>query len=289
MMNILSVLIFSVLVILSVLMALFLYSWYRLRKNIFAPSDPNPDTPTTYHLKYQTKTFITEDGIKLKGWYIPAKHPKAVIIIVHGYIDTKASMLSHAKFLHDGGYSTFLIDLRSDYQRAKYTLGVHEWKDAKAAYDFMKPFFEKEKLKIGFYAGSMGAAISIIAAGKTNKGDFILVSVPYANFKRLFTFQLQAQKLPTFLLPFLHLAAIIEFGIGYNEHSADRYIKKIKVPLLLMAAAQDETVNKHDAQYLFNLANEPKHFWQAEAGHNIMIDKPEELKQKVIKFLEEHI
>lgn len=256
---------------------------------IFAPCDPNQDTPAKHKLKYETKKFTTEDGISLKGWYIPAENPKAVLIMVHGYTDTKASMLDHAKFLHNAGYSTFLIDLRSDYKKNKYTLGVHEWKDVKAAYDFVRSIPENIYKKIGLYAGSMGAATSVIAAGKTNKADFILISVPYANFKRLFTFQLRAQKLPSLLLPFLHLAAIIEFGIKYHEHSADRYIKMIKVPLFLIAAAKDETVNTLDSHYLFNLANEPKTFWLANAKHNIMGDIPKELKQKVLQFLEEHI
>jgi len=285
-MNILVVLLLSIAII---SFAIFFYIWYRLRKSLRVASDPSKDTPSKYHLKYETRSFKTADGISLSGWYIPAKNPKAVVICIHGYVDTKATILDHAVYLHDGGYTTFFIDLRSDHPKTKYTLGVQEWKDIEAAYEYMKSLPENKNKKIGFFSGSMGAATVLVATGKTNKGDFVIASVPYANFKRLFAHQLRAEKLPPFFLPFLRLAALLELGLHHDKHIPSKYIGKITKPVLLMAATHDKMVNKQDAKHLFDLANDPKHFWQADTGHVIFKEKPEEFKKQVLGFLDRYV
>ena len=131
----------------------------------------------------------------------------------------------------------------------------------------------------------MGAATCINSAGKTNKGDFLIASVPYASFKRLFQNQLKMQYLPPFLLPFLRLAGIFELGLFYDQNAPENFIKKIKMPIFLISAVKDEMVNTHDASYLFTLANQPKLFWRADARHNIFADHPIEYQRHILKFL----
>lgn len=103
-----------ILVILIIILIGLLTMWDRLHKAMRLPSDLNSDTPSKHKLKYSTRIFKTADGISLKGWYIPLKNAKAVVISIHGYVDTKATIVDHTKYLHDGGYTTFFIDLRSD-------------------------------------------------------------------------------------------------------------------------------------------------------------------------------
>ena len=271
--------------ILIIILFSVLYMWYRLHQAMHQPGDPSTETPAKYKLTYETRSFKTEDGVSLKGWYIPVKNPKAVVITIHGYVDTKATIVDHTKYLHDGGYSTFFIDLRSDNKKTKYTLGVDESKDIEAAYDYMKSLPENSNKKVGFFSGSMGAATSIVTAGKSGKGDFVIATVPYANFKRLFAQQLHNEKLPSFLLPFLRIAALLEFGISYYKFTPSNYISNIHKPIFIMSAKYDEVVNGDDAKYLFDLANEPKRFWQASTHHRIFNEIPEEFAKRVINFL----
>jgi len=271
--------------ILTCILSIFSYTWYRLHDSIWAESDQSKDTPAKYNLTYKTKYFKTKDNTSLSGWYIPAENPKAIIIMVHGYTDSKAGILDHASYLHDNEYTTFFIDLRGDSPEIKYTLGVEEWKDIEAAYDYIKSIPESKNKKVGFYSASMGAASAVVAMGKTGKGDFIIASVPYTNFKNLYKYQLSAEKLPAFLLPFLRLSGVFEFGLNYDQYSADKFIKNIKKPIFLMSATYDEKVNPNDAKYLFDLANEPKYFWQTKTKHKIFKEKPEEWKRRVLVFL----
>lgn len=153
----------------------------------------------------------------------------------------------------------------------------------------MKSLPENKNKKIGFFSGSMGAATSIVTAGKSGKGDFVIATVPYANFKTLFAQQLSNEKLPRFLLPFLRIAAVFEFGLRYNTFTPSNYISKINKPIFLMAAKYDEVVNVHDARYLFDLANEPKYFWEADTRHRVFDENPEEFKKQVLNFLDKAI
>lgn len=267
------------------LIAVFFFSWYRLRQSLFAGSYPRHETPGAYHLTFQTRRFKVRDGSELEGWYIPAKNPKAVIIMVHGYRDTKGTIIEHAKYLHDAGYTTFFMDFRSDSPIMKVTLGIEEYKDVEAAYDYMRSLPENKNKPIGLFGGSMGASTSIIAAGKTGKGDFIIASVPYANFKSLMEQRIRLENLPQILLPFARIANAMELGWRYENFTPDKYIKKISVPIFLISSLDDEKVNPNDARHLYNLANHPKHYWEAKAQHDIYKDIPQEYERHILSFL----
>jgi len=242
------------------------------------------ETPKDFNLIYNDVQFPS-NGDSLKSWYIPASKSKAIVIIVHGYLDVKAVLLEHAVYLHDNGYATFLIDLRSDSSKRKAMLGISEYKDVEAAYDYLKSLLINKTKKIGFFGGSMGAVSCIIELGKTGKGDFLIASVPYANFTSLFKKRLQGENLPQFFLPFLQLAAIFELGWGYWQFSSDKLIKNIHVPLLFSSADNDSIVDRKDAKLLYNLANKPKYYWNIATDHNIFKERPEEFKKHVLNFL----
>lgn len=273
----------------------FIYTWYRFQSNLKFHKKSKKQI-LDKSLEFIKKIFTTSDGIKISSWYIPVKNPKAVIILVHGYKEINADktrMLTHAEYLKKEGYSTILIDLRSfgESEGEKVTFGANEWKDVEAAYDFAKSLPENKGKKIGYFGKSMGAVTSIIAKGVTDKGDFIIALTPYASFKSLFEFQLKQKGYSSlFFLPFVRLAALLEFGHKYEQHSPINLIKKIKVPIFIAAAKYEGVVPKNDAKYLFDKANNPKEFWQAPTNHyEIYRDNPTAFKKKILSFLAKYI
>ncbi len=267
--------------------AIFLYSWHIVQKSLSAANVPVKETPESYNLKYESRTFKTSDGIVLNAWYVPVKTPKAVVIVVHGYRDVKGSVVKHSTYLHAAGYTSFFIDLRSDDLKTKATLGIQEYKDLQAAYEYMRSLPENSNKKIGFFGGSMGASTSIIAAGKTGTGDFVIANVPFANFKSLFATRLRLEDLHPALLPFVQLANAQELGWDYENYSPDKLIKNINKPIILVSAANDTKVNPQDSKDLFDLANEPKYYWNAEnSGHDIYSEHPEIFSKRILEFLE---
>lgn len=285
-----------IIIILSILFILgvFIYTWYEfhsaLRLHAFLKKPI-----LNKGLKLIKKILTTPDGIKISSWYIPVKNPKAVLILVHGYGEINADktrMLAHADYLKKAGYSTLLIDLRSfgESEGSKMTLGVKEWRDIEAAYDYLKSLPENKNKKIGFFGTSMGGVASIITKGITGKGDFIIALTPYGSFKSLFSFQLKQKGYYTPLfLPFLRLAGLLEFGLNYEKYAPINLIKRINVPIFIAGARYDQMVPLNDAKILFDNANNPKEFWQSPTDHyEIFRDNPAAFQEKILNFLSKH-
>lgn len=276
------------------IIGIFIYTWYEFRSKIKLHINlKNPKL--SKDLKPIKKYFQTSDGIKISSWYMPVKNPKAVLILVDGYKETneeKIRMFGHVEYLKKAGYSTLLIDLRGFGESGgnKITFGINEWKEIEAAYDYIKSLKENKNKKIGFLGISMGGVISIIASAITGKGDFIIASTPFANFKSLFDFRIRKRGLPSFIfLPFLQAAALIELGFNYEKYSAIQMIKKVRVPILITSAKHDRIVNSADAMEIYNKASNHKEYWQANTSHRLFKDNPKELQKKILTFLSKHI
>jgi len=277
-----------------IVLGIFIYTLHEFRLSLKPQKDLNKPALNA-NLKIIKKYLITSDGLKISSWYIPVKNPKAVIVLIHGYKrinEGKIRLLPHAEYLNSAGYSTILIDLRSfgESEGDKISLGIQEWKDVEAAYDYMKSFPENKNKKIGFYGKSMGGVTAIITRALTDKGDFVITLTPYASFGNLFDLQLEQKGyyIPIFL-PLLHLAGLFEFGLNFEKYAPINLIKKIKVPIFIVGAKYDDVVPKKDAKRLFNKANNPKEFWEAPTNHDdIFRQNPEEFKKKILGFLSKY-
>ena len=128
----------------------------------------------------------------------------------------------------------------------------------------------------------------MISAGETHKGDFVIASVPYANFDSMFHSQIKVAGLPQIIYPLLKVSALIEFGKGYERFSPIAVIKDIKVPILLISAKQDEELNYQDAKKLYDSANQPKEYWEIDSHHDIFDEHPQEFREKVLFFLKKY-
>ncbi len=279
----------GILLILSFVIAVG-YFWNNIRVSMQRKPQGNGETPETYHLLYQEVTFATKDNISLSGWYIPTEKPQAVVILIHERsAKGKSLMLPHAMYLYENNYSTLLFDMRGygDSTGKVCGFGEQEWRDAAAAYDFVKSLPENKQIKVGFFGISVGAVVAILAAGKAKVGDFVIACVPFASHASFFAEQIhQSQFFPKFFFRLaLQCAALIRFGFGYwlDARSA---VSQIAAPLFLIGAAQDEEVHPKDAWKLFEKAKKPKEYWEAEAGHDVFAEEKDEFISRALRFLQ---
>ena len=272
---------------------LFLYTWYRLHIKLNLHStNSHRDLPEGWETNTQYVT--NRDGQGIAYWYFPVEESKATVILIHGYNNPggKPQMLGHAEYLHDAGYSTVLLDLRAygESDGNKQTLAVNEWKDVEAVYDKIKSLKENKNKKVGLFGVSMGGATAIMTAGKTGKGDFVIASVPYANFDSLFHFQIKAAGFPpSILYPFMMVAGRIELGENYEQFAPSAVIRNVKVPIFLISAKHDEELDGNDAKFLYELANQPKELWEVDSKHDVFHEHPNEFKQKILSFLQKYL
>lgn len=276
------------------ILGFFIFTWHEFHIKLNLHIDLK-NQKISGDLKPIKKYLKTSDGLRIASWYMPVKNPKAVLILVDGYKETdeeKIRMFGHAEYLKKAGYSSILIDLRSfgESDGNKISFGVNEWKDAQAAYDFVKSLPENKDKKIGFLGISMGAVISIVTQGITGKGDFIIASTPFSSFKSLFDFRIRKKGLPSFLfLPILQTGAIFELGLNYEYYTAINMAAKINVPILITSAKNDKHVNSNDARSIYDKINSPKEYWQTNTPHRIFTNNPEEFKKKILSFLSKYI
>ena len=66
------------------LLLVFIYSWYELHSSLkLRVSLKKPIFPKGR--KLIEKTITASDGMRTTAWYLYAKNPKAIVILVHGY------------------------------------------------------------------------------------------------------------------------------------------------------------------------------------------------------------
>jgi len=87
--------------------------WEKTGAVIFGVKNSKPIILEYPSLPYEVINFYTKDSLKIEGWLIKKDSSKGTVILFHGYMSTKASLLDEAKVFYDLGYNSFLIDFRA--------------------------------------------------------------------------------------------------------------------------------------------------------------------------------
>jgi pimeloyl-ACP methyl ester carboxylesterase len=115
---------------------------------------------------YRDVAFTSEDGVTLRGWYIPSSNGAAVIL-AHGFGGNRLDLLPEAALLAGHGYGVLLFDFRGhgESDKAQITVGFHEQCDLIAAIDLVSTQPDVDPQRIGAIGFSMGgAALAQVAA-----------------------------------------------------------------------------------------------------------------------------
>lgn len=129
--------------------------------------------PGVYGLDYEEFTFpARSDGLQIAAWYIPSEDNQRVIILVHGYNNSRTNgfldeFVTFASKLHNAGFSVMMIDLRGHglSEDARYTFGVNERRDVLGAVDWLEQRGYQAG-KIGVLGYSLGAGAIVGAASE---------------------------------------------------------------------------------------------------------------------------
>lgn len=267
----------------------------RLTTNA-APQRKLPkQTPADYHLPYIDAGVTSSDGLKLVGWYIPGTNG-ATVIFVHGYKDSRGSMLGSAAMFHAHGYGALVIALRghdrSDGDRVMF--GHTELRDLDAWYGFAVRQPAIDRQKIALLGVSMGGAIAIQYAAKNPAIAALVADSAFSSMDdTIATSVRHFTGLPAF--PF---ASLIGFwiredtGLSRDEADAKRAIGHISPrPVFLMQGGRDSVISPQSGQLLFDAAREPKELWFDPAlDHAKFFDqRREEYERRVIGFMDKYV
>ena len=120
-------------------------------------------TPASFELPYQDVSFRAQDGIELKGWWVPATSAHGTVVMVHGLNRSRIEMVKRVPFVHSSGWNAILLDLRHHGASAgeATTFGVKEKQDVEAAARFARG---RAPGPVVLWGVSLGAASVVLAA-----------------------------------------------------------------------------------------------------------------------------
>src|SRR5205085_2373851 len=128
---------------------------------------------------------IPGDGVTLEAWHVPARRPRGLVLLFHGYVGCKAALLQEAAAFHDLGYAALLVDFRGSggSSDSPTTIGALESADVAAALAYARASWPGRRLVL--FGQSMGAAaiLRAVAVGGAEP-DAVLLECP---FDRLLT------------------------------------------------------------------------------------------------------
>lgn len=209
-------------------------------------------SPTDVGLEYQQVELITEDGVRLHGWYLPAENESATLLFCHGNAGTIAHRLDSLLLFHRLGCSVLIYDYRGYGKSEGRPFEQGTYADAASAWNYLVTTKKKSPQEIILFGRSLGAAIAAELATRVEPGGLILESA--------FT---SVPDLAAQLYPFLPVRLLSRFS--YNTRAR---LAAISCPVLIIHSARDEIIPYSHAQELFAAAQQAKELLTISGGHN---------------------
>jgi len=156
-----------IVVVLSIpllLTAMTIYRFHRRRRRSYR--DEYSTSPFESKIDYDEVSFISQDGVRLKGWVMTHLRKKKFIVGCHGIHGKKSDLIGIGSGLYRKGFNVFLFDMRNCGQSAsaKQSIAYYEQRDMRAAIEWVIERYPKAS--IGVIGFSMGAVLSILAANQ---------------------------------------------------------------------------------------------------------------------------
>lgn len=245
-----------------------LASWVTARR-ITAPG-PRDDkfvTPWELGIPYEEVAFATEDGLLLRGWWLPRPRAARTVIALHGHRGAGHHCVGIAGALWRRGANVLLFDHRGrGSSEGKFiSLGYYETVDALAAIGYAHS--RAPEVPLGLIGYSMGAAVALTSAAHDKRVGAVVADSPFASERELVRSLLRKRIGP------LHrpIAGVTELLLNYDPSEVEplRGVANIAPrATLFVHGLLDETCDPEDSVRLYGAAGDPKELWLLEgAGH----------------------
>jgi len=236
-------------------------------------------TPKNVGLDYRDVAF-TADGLRLSGWFIPAREPRRpVVLVAHGFNANKENFLVPVVLVNQLGYDALLFDFRAHGAsggRAS-TFGLEEAADVKAAHDWIRRTHPGRPVYALAY--SMGASATVHAAAAHGLFERRVLDSTFGDLERVAR--------ATLLRPFGPLArplwnvgrfwGWVWTGADVDRHRPERVIRALADrPLLLIHGTRDRLIPHTETLRLYEATGRRAELWLVPDGDHVQtVDHPE--------------
>ena len=230
--------------------------------------------PDQYKLPYENVYFKTEDGVQLKGWFIPRPDSDKTIILMHGWGMNRGDIFRNTCFLYDLGYNLMYFDFRAlgESGGSVSSIGYLEVKDLQGAIKFLKETRSFACEKMGLYGLSMGGMVAIYEAAHNKDIACVAAEASYYSFRKVVSrWAWVHNKVPYFPL----MPIVLHYMRKNLADNPEKYSPKYNVPhiaprpIFIIHGRYDNLVPAAQAKLLYKNAGEPKEVWLVPgAKHN---------------------
>ncbi len=156
---------FGVFALVFVIFALMLYSSIVDVRTQSLPAPSAVEIPADLPFAVEEVTFLSEDGLKIAGWYVPPENG-VTIILLHGYGGNRLGLRWHAERLVEAGYGVLMYDERAsgESEGAYRSYGWEDPADVGGALTFLAGRADPGGAQIGIAGCSIGGQIALQGA-----------------------------------------------------------------------------------------------------------------------------
>jgi fermentation-respiration switch protein FrsA (DUF1100 family) len=246
------------------------------KKLIYFPTRELEIQPSALGLRFEDVQLVTEDGVRIHGWFLPAPNPRLTVLVSHGNGGNISHRLERAALLQSTiGADVLLFDYRG-YGRSEGTPDEEgTYRDGRAAYRFLVEGRRVLPERLLLFGESLGSAVTLELAVSQPCAAVVLES-PFTSIRDM----------ARVALPFLPVGPFLR-----TRYDNLGKIGRLRVPLLVMHGDRDGVVPFEQGQRLFAAAPEPKRFFRiAGADHNdTFLTGGEPYRQALAGFVAEAI
>ena len=250
-----------VLVVLAYLGLLLLLRFNESRL-IYFPGPERQLLPPPAHLglPIQRVQFEAEDGVRLVSWVIPAETGAQGfwLLICHGNAGNLSQFgrPDHYAGLRQLGLNQLAFDYRG-YGESEGAPGEEGlYKDAAAAYRYLRERLGVEPDRIVIFGHSLGSAVAVDLAGRVPSAGLIVEGALTSAIDR-----------GAELYPYIPVR-----WIGRSRFASIDKISRVTVPKLFLHAQGDEVIPIAHGRRLYEAAPPPKTFVELNGGHGDTFD-----------------
>jgi pimeloyl-ACP methyl ester carboxylesterase len=219
---------------------------------LYHPSRVLDNNPESINLSYESVDFNASDGTNLHGWYIPAEKHRGVVLFCHGNGGNISHRLDTIKVLNELKLSVFIFDYRGYGRSSGTPTEKGTYKDAMAAWKYLREAKAVPSEKIIVHGRSLGGAIAVWLASETNPAALIVESS--------FTSTVDVARTMNLVR---HFSGIITY-----KYPAIDYIKKVKCPIMVIHSRDDRLIVYSLGRKLYDAAPGNPGFLEIKGGHN---------------------
>lgn len=231
-------------VVLLAAVAVLALLWSVQRGMLYFPDDRAVPQASRLLAGGEDVAFPTEDGLRLGGWFIPARGPAvAAVLVCNGNAGNRSDRASLAAALAREGFHVLLLDYRGYGGNPGDPSEDGLLRDARAAETYLRT--RAGGLPIAYLGESLGAAVAVALAVERPPLALVLRS------------------------PFSSLADIAAHHYPYlpvhplllrDTYSSSERIGAVRAPLLVIAGERDRIVPPAFSRRLHDAAAEPRRY-----------------------------